>query len=82
MIEVFATNIPNKKQAEKIVKNLNDHLPGLMLNYDIENPIINYPCDHSILRVEGEKFDSDNVITLVTELGFSCHVLEDKICNK
>lgn len=82
MIEVFTTDIPNKDQAKKIVENLNIILPTLKLSYDIENNKINYPCNHSIIRVEGDNFNTNNVITLIAEFGYQCDILKDKVCIK
>ena len=81
MIEVYTTDIPNKIIANSILTNLKISFPKLRFNYDIEKPIINYPCTHSILRVEGESFNIEKVMLYIHKLGFRCDVLEDKLCK-
>lgn len=81
MIEVFTTNIPNTDQAISVLKTLENDFPKLKISFDIERTIINYPCDHSILRVEGYIIETERFIKAVNTLGFACDVLENKICN-
>ena len=81
MIEVYTTNIPSENTANCILPNLKISFPKLRFNYDIEKPIINYPCTHSILRVEGESFNVEKGMFYIHKLGFRCDVLEDKLCK-
>jgi len=81
MIEVFTTNIPNTDQAISVLKALENDFLELKINFDIERTIINYPCDHSILRVEGNIIETEPFMKAVNSLGFACDVLEDKICT-
>ena len=81
MIEIYTTDIPNDKIANCILSNLKIRFPNLRFSYDIEKPIINYPCTHSILRVEGEIFNTEKVMLYIHKLGFRCDVLEDKLCK-
>jgi len=81
MIEVFTTNIPNKGLAISVLKALENDFPELKINFDIERTIINYPCDHSILRAEGDIIETERFMKAVNTLGFACDVLEDKICT-
>ncbi|EIJ37542.1 hypothetical protein JoomaDRAFT_0491 [Galbibacter orientalis DSM 19592] len=53
MIEVFITNTPNQMSGNQMIKCLKISFSDLKIDFDIETPIANYPCDHSILRVEG-----------------------------
>lgn len=82
MVEVFTTNIPDKNQAVDIIATLENNFSGLKISFDIEHKVINYPCDHSILRVKGDFIEIDNFISTVNTLGFECDILEDKLCRK
>tara|TARA_R110002049_G_scaffold3514_2_gene26322 strand:+ start:2437 stop:2697 length:261 start_codon:yes stop_codon:yes gene_type:complete len=82
MVEVFMTNIPDQDQAKACIAILENSFSGLKISFDIELTIINYPCDHSILRVEGNTIPVENFATEVNTLGFECDILEDKICRK
>jgi hypothetical protein len=68
MIEVFKTNVEKDSQANSLVTLLLQHFPGSKINFDLQD------CD-KILRVEGENFMTDKVMTLVGENGFACEVL-------
>jgi len=81
MIEVYTTDIPSDSIANCILTNLKISFPKLIFSYDIEKPIIDYPCSHSILRVEGESFNVEKVMLYIHKLGFRCDILEDKICK-
>jgi hypothetical protein len=69
MIEVFKTNVEEAWHAKNVIAVLLQHFPGSKINFDLHD------CDR-ILRVEGENFVAEKVITLVTESGFACDVLE------
>jgi hypothetical protein len=69
MIEVFKTNVKKPVQAKKVVDILLEHFPGNKINFDLHD------CD-KILRVEGKSFCAEEIVTLVTENGFSCNILE------
>jgi hypothetical protein len=69
MIEVFKTNVKKPVQAKKVVDILLEHFPGNKINFDLHD------CD-KILRVEGKSFCAEKIVTLVTENGFSCNILE------
>lgn len=81
MVTIFTTNIPNQYEASDIMSVIRHHNPGGQLSFDIENAVSNYPCDHSILRVEGEKVNPQNIMTMVNQAGFECDILEDKVCS-
>ena len=81
MIEVFTTNIPNQMSGNQIIKSLKMSFSALQIDFDIDTPIANYPCDHSILRVEGARIDAQGIISHLNKKGYLCHILEDKICN-
>jgi hypothetical protein len=79
MIKVFNTNIPNKNLGKRIIKSLKTSFSELQIVFDKEAPIVNYPCDHSILRIEGATIDVKDIISLVNKNGYKCHILEYKI---
>ena len=81
MIEVFTTNIPNQMSGNQMIKCLKISFSDLKIDFDIETPIANYPCDHSILRVEGATIDAQIIISHLNKNGYLCHILEDKICT-
>ncbi len=72
MIEVFKTNIVKKREARMILKQLLNMLPGVAVNFDLED------CDR-ILRIESRSqyFDARQVCDIVTKMGFECLVLND-----
>jgi hypothetical protein len=69
MIEVFKTNVESANDAQHLVELLNHHFPGNRINFDLQD------CD-KILRVEGKDFSTDKVMTIVSNKGFYCEVLE------
>jgi len=69
MIEVFKTNVDEACHAKNVIALLLQHFPGTRINFDLLD------CD-KILRVEGENFAVEKVVSLVTENGFNCIVLE------
>lgn len=79
MIEVFTTNIPNQISGNQMIKYLKMNFLELQIDFDIEAPIVNYPCDHSILRVEGATIDVQNIISHINKNGYKCHILEDRM---
>lgn len=69
MFQIFKTNVKNAMQANALLVVLSRYLPSTEINFDLED------CDH-ILRVKGGRFCSLNIIRILTERGFECHVLE------
>ena len=69
MIEVFKTNVEEARRAQDLVSVLLQHFPGRKINFDLHD------CDN-ILRVEGENFLAEKVVSLVKQNGFMCDVLE------
>ena len=69
MIEVFKTNVHEASEAKKIASLLLQHFPGSRINFDLHD------CD-KILRVEGKDFVTEEIMVLVKEEGYACHVLE------
>jgi hypothetical protein len=69
MIEVFKTNVQEFADARHLVNLLQQHFPGSKINFDLDD------CD-KVLRVEGQHFITEKVMTLVNEKGFQCNPLE------
>ena len=82
MVEVFTTNIPSVSKAVDIITSLKDSFSDLKISFDKDREIIHYPCDHSILRVEGESIAVEVFKSVVHKLGYKCDILEDKLCSK
>lgn len=82
MIEVFITDIQNDIQAELIMNNIQKENTDLKISYDLSETDFSFPCGHTIIRVEGNKINSNKVMDLVRNQGFNCEILEDKICIK
>ena len=80
MIEIFITNIQDSIQADKVKTSIRNHYSDLKINLDLNETGFLFPCGHTILRVEGDKINSDEIIVIVNQLGFKCEILEDKIC--
>lgn len=81
MIEVFITDIQNNFQSDIILNNLQKDYPDLKINFDLNETDFSFPCGHTILRVEGDKINSDKILVSVRQVGFKCEILEDKICK-
>lgn len=81
LVEVFTTNIQSKIQAGRILKKLEKSFPKLKINFDLSKTRLPYPCGHSILRVEGNEINSENIISIMNQSGFMCDILEDKVCR-
>ena len=70
MIEVFATNIQDRKDARRVLGFFSIVWPRLEINFDLND------CDH-ILRVESAKpIDPDQVMNYVQYLGFHIRILD------
>ena len=82
MIEVFTTNIPNQHLAKSVMESLEKTFPQTRITFDAaEGFIMSYPCNHSILRVEGESISTETICSMVNKLGFVFDILEDKVCK-
>lgn len=68
MVEVFKTNVHDRRTADELVIKLQSALPACRINFDLED------CDR-ILRVEGDSFSSNEIITHITTSGFNCEYL-------
>ena len=82
MVEVFITDIQNNIQADIILNNIQNDNIDLKINFDLNETDLSFPCGHTILRVEGNKINSDKILETVRNQGFNCEILEDKICTQ
>jgi hypothetical protein len=80
MTEVFITNIQNKVQANNVLSAIKIENPELKVNFDLNETEKEYPCGHTIFSVEGDKINLESVLRSVQNLGYSCEVLQDKVC--
>jgi len=69
MVEVFKTNVKQKRQAKRLVNVLSEQFPFFNINFDLED------CD-KILRVEGKNVCQEKITALVAEHGYRCDILE------
>lgn len=70
MIEVFKTNVQLKKDANYIVRNLQNKIANSKINFDLED------CD-KILRVEGTTaVNNSYIIKYMKKLGYNCEILD------
>jgi len=69
IVEVFKTNVQQKKEAQMLVQLLTQHFPAHKINFDLSD------CD-KILRVEGEQVVPQRIITLLHSNNYQCIVLE------
>ncbi len=72
MVEIFKTNVKNKKRAGEVLKTLGMHLPAYLFNFDLDD------CDR-ILRVKssGCPIEITRIIKLVEEHCIEISLLKD-----
>ncbi|HKR07208.1 MAG TPA: hypothetical protein VJY62_21410 [Bacteroidia bacterium] len=68
MVEVFKTTVGKKYQAKRVLKELSGKFPHFKINFDLND------CD-KILRVEGTKIKSPEIIRALKVNGYQCEVL-------
>jgi len=68
-IEIFKTNVKNKKSAREIERRLSVDLPGCEINFDLSD------CDN-VLRVKGVSIIPIEIARKVKKLGYECDILE------
>ena len=72
MVEIFKTNVNNKRQAGKVLKALSTCLPTYLFNFDLDD------CDR-ILRVKssGPVIETIAIIRIVKDHQFEISVFDD-----
>ncbi|GAB1444821.1 MAG: hypothetical protein KF860_03125 [Cyclobacteriaceae bacterium] len=68
-VEIFRTNVPNKRVAHKAILDLSKGLPEYKINFDLED------CD-KVLRVMGSKVNVKEILKRMKQLGHSCEVIK------
>jgi len=68
MVEIFKTNVDDHSHAQQIITLLSHHFPAFAINFDLHD------CD-KILRIKGESIPVDEVVSIVSQKGFHCSVL-------
>lgn len=68
MVEVFKTNISDRRTADELLFVLQSVSPMCHINFDLED------CDN-ILRVEGKDIIPEKIIKHLSSLGFYCEQL-------
>ena len=68
-IEVFKTNVRQRKEAKKLIRKMGEHFPAYKINFDLSD------CD-KILRVEGNDIPPRKIIKLLNTAKYQCAVLE------
>ncbi len=69
VVEVFKTNVQDKRVAKMIIMDLAQLLPDSKISFDLED------CD-KILRIESHQIIIEKVIAIVRRVGFKCELLE------
>jgi hypothetical protein len=72
MVEIFKTNVTNKRLAARVLKELTARLPAYRFNFDLED------CDR-ILRVQSEEMaiKCNRVVEVVKEQRVEIFLWED-----
>lgn len=68
-VEVFKTNVKTKRNADMVVHRIKRILPVGRVSFDLED------CD-KVLRIEATEIQSQSILNLLLELGFTCTLLE------
>lgn len=68
MVEIFKTNVEQKKQSKMLIKQLLCSFPECKINFDLND------CD-KVLRIEGENIPFQQIIEILNLSGFQCQIL-------
>ena len=68
MIEVFKTNVNDKKQAHELVSILSKKFIEAKINFDLED------CD-KVLRVESTLICNESIVKVLADAGYICEKL-------
>ena len=69
MVKIFKTNVTHVTDGNYLLENvLQLKYPHFKINFDLED------CDH-ILRIDGEDFDTNDLVVLMDANGFLCEEL-------
>lgn len=82
MVEVFITNITEKAAVNSLKKLLKEEFTNLLINFDMDETGLPYPCGHTVLRVEGKNIDVKKIISTLQKQGILSEIMKDEICTK
>lgn len=68
MVQIFKTNVTNKKEAKLLAVILSKENSDYKINFDLDD------CDN-ILRIENLEIANHSIITCLQKLGYTCEVL-------
>ncbi|MEN5234098.1 hypothetical protein [Sphingobacterium faecium] len=68
MVQIFKTNVTNKKEAELLSVILSKENPDYKINFDLDD------CDN-ILRIENVIIANNSIIICLEKLGYTCEAL-------
>lgn len=68
MVQIFKTNVTNKKEAELLSVILSKENPDYKINFDLDD------CDN-ILRIENLVIANNSIIIYLKKLGYTCEPL-------
>ncbi|MFD2904523.1 methyltransferase type 11 [Sphingobacterium anhuiense] len=68
MVQIFKTNVTNKKEAKLLAVILSNENPEYKINFDLDD------CDN-ILRIENFEIANHKVIFCLERMGYTCEVL-------
>lgn len=81
MIEVFITNIKVNRKQKKITNQLKKKFKNLVIDYDMNESDLDFPCGHTVIRVETIAVNVQQIINIIQNQGIVCKIMKDKICN-
>ncbi|GAB1405816.1 hypothetical protein MASR1M74_29980 [Lentimicrobium sp.] len=67
-ISVFKTNVSSDADAKIVFNQIQLTYPTVRINFDLED------CD-KILRLEGQNYQEDDIVSILNKLGFGCEEL-------
>lgn len=67
-VEIFKTNVNNKRAALKVAFHLSQALPDYEINFDLED------CD-KVLRIKGKWIDVTEVLKNMQQQGYQCELI-------
>lgn len=67
-ISIFKTNVSIDEDAKIVLNQIQMTYPTVRVNFDLED------CD-KILRLEGQNYQEDDIVSILNKLGFSCEEL-------
>lgn len=68
MVQIFKTDITNKKEAKLLAIILSNQNANYNINFDLDD------CDN-ILRIEHTTIENQQIINCLVQLGYSCEPL-------